>query len=354
LENLNIDIAFSQSQVVLKTLSATIGGGTITGQGTMSVRNLQPDTLDLGLTATKLTVTLPGLYSGGIDGSLTLTGPAHSPTLGGTVTLSHGTVALAESAGGSGLGAASAPSIPLALDASLVIGDDVTYVLGPARARLAGSVHASGTIQKPALSGQIEAVSGSVRLLGTPFTLTQAVATFSEDHGIYPQIAVTAQGLYGPTRVVFSVTGFLPNPTINVSSDPPMSQDQILGLIAGTNGGQGSATGLLSQALFGSVTSSVQQAFGVDMTLSYESQAPLNLQIGRYLLSNLYLSVGAVVGRTSGYNRQVFGTLQPTNPNGEPYTVLGLQYTLSPSLSLSYYADSFGDNAFFVLNRIQF
>jgi len=227
------------------------------------------------------------------------------------------------------------------------------YVQGPARARLTGALHVGGTIGHPLLSGQIQAVNGTVNILGTPFTIQQGVLTFSESRGLYPGISVTAQGLYGPTRVFLNVEGSLPAPTLTWSADPPMNQDQILALVTGTSGGQG-ATGLLSQVLFGSVTSSMQQAFGLDaLTLSYDAQSPVNVQIGKYLLTNVYLSIGQVFGRSSGYVRPNFGTLTPLN-SAQPYTVLGIQYILSPTLSASYYADSLGDNAIFLLDRIPF
>ena len=53
-----------------------MGGGTLTGQGTVSVKDLRPDTVALSLTGRNLTMAVPGLYTGGVDGSLSLSGPA--------------------------------------------------------------------------------------------------------------------------------------------------------------------------------------------------------------------------------------------------------------------------------------
>ncbi|HLN13322.1 MAG TPA: translocation/assembly module TamB domain-containing protein, partial [bacterium] len=250
-ENLNININFSQSQIELQQLSATMGGGTLTGQGTVSVKDLRPDTVALVLSGTNITVVMPGLYSGGVDGSLSLSGPALRPTLAGTINLSHGTVAVTEAAGPGTLS-----DVPIRLDASVVLGDSVNYVQGPARARLTGGLHIGGTIGRPVLTGQVQAINGTINILGTPYTVSQGVLTFSEGSGVFPHISVTAQGLYGPTRVFLNVDGVLPTPTLSWTSDPPMSQDQVLALVVGTSGGQSSPAGLLSQVLFGSLTSS--------------------------------------------------------------------------------------------------
>jgi len=349
-ENLNVDITFSQSELVVRALSATIGGGPLTAQGTISVKDLRPDTVALSLTGRDLTMAVAGLYTGGVDGLLTLSGPAATPTLAGAVTLSHGTVTLT-----SALAPGSLVAVPLRLDVPVELGDDVMYVQGPARARLAGTLHVGGTIGEPALSGQIQAVNGTIAILGTPYTISRGVLTFGEQAGLYPQISASAQGTYGATRVFLDIDGVLPTPTLTWSSDPPLSQDQVLALVAGTSSTGSSPAGFLSQMLFGSISSSIQQAFRLDaLTVSYNPQNPFELQIGKYLLTDVYLSLGEVFGRSAAYTLPAFGSVAPFNASGQPYTVLGIQYHLSPTVSASYNVDSLGDNVVYLLARIPF
>ncbi len=351
IENVNADIAFSQSEILVRSLSATVGAGTMETQGTIGIKNLQPSTVALDLAAKGVTLQIPGLYSGGLDGTLHLGGPATQPTLAGDVTVSHGQVALAASpaAGGGG-------PIPVGLDVAVKLGDNVAYAQGPVRAELSGGIHVGGTLARPALSGEIRALNGTLALFGTPYTVTDGSVVFSEASGLNPQISAHAQAMYGDTRVFLDINGVLPSPAITWSSDPPMAQDKILALVAGTSGASGgSPTAFLSQMVLGSITQTLQQALRLDtLTISYDTQSPLTLQIGKYIFKNVYLSLSEVIGRSSVTTLPSIGSLAPLNPSGQPYTVLGIQYYLSPSVSLTYNVDSLGESGVFLLTRFPF
>jgi len=350
IENVNADITFSQSEVVVRNLSATVGGGAVQSQGTVAIKNLRPDTVALGLTARGATVAVPGLYSGGADATLAVTGEARRPTLSGTVTLSHGTVALANE-----VGPGAVEGAPVGLDVTIVLGSGVVYAQGPARADLDGALHIGGTLAKPALSGRIQALNGTIAILGTPYTVTSGTLNFSEAAGLDPQVAVLAQAVYGGTRVFLDISGVLPTPTLTWSSDPPMSEDKILALVAGTTGAEGSPATLLSQVLLGSISQSLQRAFRLDaLTISYDTQNPLTLQIGKYVFRDFYVSLSEILGRSAVPSLPGFGAVVPLNPTGQPYTVVGVQYSLSPTVSLSYNVDTLGDSGMFVVARVPF
>jgi len=60
-----------------------------------------------------------------------------------------------------------------------------------------------------------------------------------------------------------------------------------------------------------------------------------------------------VIGRSSSTTTTLpsVGSLTPLNPSGQPYTVLGVQYYLSPTVSLTYNVNSLGDSGIFMLAR---
>jgi len=350
IENLNADITFSQSEVVVRTLSATVGGGTVQSQGTVAIKNLRPDMVALSLTAKGVTLAVPGLYSGGVDATLALAGEVRRPTLAGTVTLSRGTVALAN-----GVGPGAVEGAPVGLDVIVVLGSGVVYAQGPARADLDGAIHIGGTLAKPAVSGRIQSLNGTIAILGTPYNITSGTLIFSEASGLDPQIAVLAQAVYGGTRVFLDISGVLPTPTLTWSSDPPLSEDKILALVAGTTGAEGSPASLLSQVLLGSISQSLQRVFRLDvLTISYDTQNPLTLQIGKYIFRNFYVSLSEILGRPAVPSLPAFGTVVPLNPTGQAYTVVGVQYYLSPTVSVAYNVDTLGDSGVFLVTRIPF
>ncbi len=359
LEDVGVDIVFSQDQVLVRDLSAVIGGGRAAVHGTVAISNLRPEALALDLTAQQVTADVPGLYAGQVDAALTLAGPAAHPVLAGTATLSNGRV---EVDGGFAPAAPRHAAVGLAVN--VAAGDNVAFDAGVVRAHLAGEVRVGGTLGAPRLSGTVRSLDGTVAILGTPFTIVEGEAAFSEALGFEPQIRARAQAMYGDTQVFLDVQGVLPNATLVWSSEPPMSQQDILALVAGSSGYSGSAAGLAGQELgrmfLGSVGQAIQRALHLDeFTVSYSTQNPVTLRIGKFIVRSLYLSLTEVFGRPTSPDTPVPpvpgpGLLTRLSYTGQPYTVLGLEYFLSPSVFLSYNVDTLGDNAIFLLTRYPF
>ena len=376
-ENVNADITFSQDQILVDDLSATLGGGPVVMSGTIAVSDLRPESLSLRLDAHRLAVDLPGLYTGGVDADLALTGPAAHPVLSGDVSLSQGHIAVdgpGDPAGWSGT--------PVALDLTATAGDGVWYDQGSVRAAVGGQVHIGGTPAQPSLSGRVRSREGTISLLGTSFTLTEGEAVFSEALGLDPQITAHAQATvtrpqsaFGETRVFLDADCVLPDSSpscLVLSADPPMTRSEILALLAGTTAANapGPTPDVVGQTvvgrvLLGSLRQAFQRAFSLDeFTISYDTtvQNPVTLKVGKFIVQSVYVSVAEVMGRgpqtgstsVAPAPAPASGPLTPLNPSGQAYTVLGLQLVLSPSVSLSYDVDTLGDSGAFLLTRIPF
>jgi translocation and assembly module TamB len=354
IDDLRADVTFSQDEIVVRQLAATIGGGQADVHGTVSVRGLRPDAADLTFVGRHLTVDVPGVYAGGLDGALRLSGPAAHPVLEGRMILSHGQVGGALPQGSRGFS-----GLPVALDVTLQSGDDVRFAQGAVQTTLAGEVHVGGTPGAPRLAGRVQAVDGTITLLGTPFTLAQGEAVFSEALGFDPQITARAQAVIGDTRVFMTVGGVAPDLSVQWSSDPPMTQQEILALVTGSGAG-GPAAGLVSQELgrlvLGSVGQAIQRALRLDeFSISYDTQSPITLRIGKFIVRNLYLSLAEVLVRPGPTNPVPLpGPLPRPTTHTQSYLALGVQYFLSPSVYLAYDVDSLGGSGVFLLTRFPF
>ena len=361
LENVAADITFSHDLIEVHDVSADIGGGHLAVKGTAAVSDFRPQMLDLGLTARQLNVDMPGLYTGRVDASLALKGPAGDPLLSGGITVSGGRITYAGSMPGAAPGVQA--GLPVRLDVTIGTGADVSYGEGPVQVALAGSVHAGGTLAQPKLSGEVRSDGGSVNLFGTTFTVVEGRATFSEGLGLTPLVTARAQGQIGDTRVFVDVSGPLSNPSVVWSSEPPMSQTDILALVFGATGEAGTPTGLagreLGRLLLGSVTSAIQRALHLDeLSVSYDTQSPVSLRIGKFLTAKFYLTLTEVIAQTTAPGSTTAAVLpgpyaRPTLA-GQSYTVLGVEYLVSPNVSISFDADTLGDNGFFLLTRFPF
>jgi translocation and assembly module TamB len=379
IDNIGADITFSRDQVNVHDVSADVGGGHVAVQGTAAISDFRPQALDLTLTAKQLTLDVPGLYTGRVDAALALRGPVPEPTLSGGVTLSHGRVTYTGGLAGGAEPAARRTLPPVPLDVNVVSNGDLSYGEGPVQLALAGGVHAGGTLADPKLSGEVRSDGGSVSLFGTPFTVVEGRATFSESLGFTPMVTARAQGQIGDYRIFIDVSGLLPNPSVVWSSEPPLTQTDILALVFGATGEAGTPTGFagreLGRLLIGSVTSAIQRALHLDeLTLNYDTQNPITLRIGKFITAKFYLAVTEVFpqqagtgssasnGSSSGGSASgsvltapvLSGIFSRPVPAGQNYTVLGLDYLVSPNLSISYDADTLGNNGFFVLTRFPF
>lgn len=395
IENVAADITFSQDKVEVHDVSGDVGGGHLAVNGTAAFSNFRPQAVDLALTAKALNVDVPGLYTGGVDAALALSGPASGPLLSGNVTLSRGRITytgrLPVGSGPSAEGApapnGSAPSAegapapngsarsaetalaPIGLDVTMGTEGDLSYSEGSVQLALRGSVHAGGTLPEPTLSGVVTSDGGTVNLFGTTFTVLEGRATFAEGLGLTPLVAARAQGQIGDVRVFVDVSGLMSNPTVTWSSQPPLSQSDILALVFGTTGEAGvpgvpggAAGRELGQLVLGPVTTAVERALNLnEVSVSYNTQNAVTLRVGKFVTAQFYLTVTEVFPQqapttaTPGSIVTLLATpLQRPGLVGQSYTVLGCEYLLSPSVSFSYDVDTFGDNAFFLLTRIPF
>ena len=110
---------------------------------------------------------------------------------------------------------------------------------------LAGELDVSGRLQAPQLAGALVATDGSVSSYNHVFRLVNAVATFDPADGIVPTIDARAtarvrnpdpdpsRNVAGSANITVSVSGTPDNNNLQVtySSDPPYSQEQIVGLL---------------------------------------------------------------------------------------------------------------------------
>jgi translocation and assembly module TamB len=164
-----------------------------------------------------LTLNLPNLYQGGVNGKVTVTGSAFNPVIGGQVLLANGQVFLpttnapatpGEQGAGSreqgaeeekrqggqgGQGGASEAPVELN-DLRLTLGNNVSVTLPPILDfQAAGTLVVNGMLSDLRPSGTINLQRGSVNLFTTQFALDRGydhTATFTPKQGLDPILDV--------------------------------------------------------------------------------------------------------------------------------------------------------------------
>jgi translocation and assembly module TamB len=98
-------------------------------------------------------------------------------------------------------------------------------------AELGGNLHLRGTTDNPSVSGGFDMIRGTFALAGTQLTFTSGRVSFNGaglKGRLDPSLDFTAQATVTDATVTLHVTGLADSPQFELSSSPPLPQDEIL------------------------------------------------------------------------------------------------------------------------------
>ncbi|MBW4053634.1 MAG: hypothetical protein HIU85_19665 [Proteobacteria bacterium] len=250
LEHIDARLVGGQGILRIESMTARAGPGQLSAKGTvgllqhdipvhitLTAHHIQPITNDI-LTANLDTNML---VAGTLRKRLDITGKVHVNRA--SITVPNG---FPPSVASLHVVRPGKPAQPVAAAASkLVIGLGITldapaaiFVHGRGlNAQLGGQLKVGGTSASPQVSGGFSMVRGSFTLAGTNLNFKSGRVSFNGEGlkgGLDPSLDFVAQStvIYnGPTTVTLRITGFADSPKIALSSNPPLPQDDLLGLL---------------------------------------------------------------------------------------------------------------------------
>lgn len=201
LTNVTGTVLFDFDRLQVQDGTAQFSDGTITAGGTLPISRPAPQENPLAVNIGELAINLKGLYSGRVQGGVTITGTALAPTIGGAVTLSNGQVPLAQGAGatttgGGGTGGGDTDSgSPIKFNnLQLILGKGIQITQAPILNFLAeGELTVNGSLGSLRPRGEIELKRGQVNLFTTQFRLARGydqTARFTPERGLDPILDV--------------------------------------------------------------------------------------------------------------------------------------------------------------------
>jgi translocation and assembly module TamB len=341
LTDLNAHVMGDGSQVRLTQLSARAGSGTLAASGdvnlaapglplqlTLTGRNAQPLKSDLITTNVNLDIKVTGelahqdLQAAGLVriNNATINIPNGLPP---DVAVLHVVKP------GEAPPAAPAPARPLIARFDLTVNAPTgIFVKGRGvNAQVGGILHVSGSSSRPNISGGFDLIRGTLDMAGSTLTFNSGRISFNGtglNHKIDPTLDFTASTYSAGVTATLHITGYADAPVINLSSMPPLPQDEILArLLFGESASQltalqaaGIGAGLISLTGVGGGASSlnpitaIQHALGLNrLTISSgtpggpqvnsptgnqptQNSSGATIQAGRYITNRVY--VGAV------------------------------------------------------------
>ena len=294
--------------------------------------------MNLKLVANHAAVNVTGYVKGEANGEIQVANPKAGETavIGGTITLTHTSFGMPSGPAGSAppqFVSAGYTYPPVGLNVNVALGDDVKLQSTTVAAPLMPTTQAAvirGTIRQPDIHGTVALAPRRGRVTSSALVLDSGVLTFhTEVDGTAPLGAriILLKGTYdvqaeqtlvtadvdgrnvGPVHVDMKIHGVIETaggPRVEVSSEPELTQEQILtliGLSAYAPGGTTDASQLLSQravsllasgireALLSPIEAQLTKSLGLqEFTLVASFNQPLEVNIGKYLFKNLLLS----------------------------------------------------------------
>ena len=267
--NANARLAFSGTSVALEALHANVGGGTLDGSGRLDLPfpGVHTNNYAIALTARGAKVDSPQFGRGSIDGALQLRSGTAAPVLSGEVTLSNASIRIlsiyrsVNGGGTSGGGSARTTPFDVSFDVIAHAGKNVRVQASSPYIDIgtSGTLDLTGTLAAPKLAGVLTANAGGIfSTYNRAFRVQQASVTFNPADGLLPYVDLRAYAhvtnpdpdptrnavgsaditvtVNGPADELAAGTGSV----ISYASNPPYSQEQIIGL-------------LLDASLFGAV-----------------------------------------------------------------------------------------------------
>ena len=282
LSQMNGTLAFDQDRLDVKDLTAVSGGGKLQLGGFITYqRGLYGD---LTATAKDVRIRYPQGVSSMADAKLRLQGTQSSLLLSGNVTITRFVIgsdldlaALSSSGSVSLPPDPNAPSNHLRLDIHILSAPQLDFQ--NSYAKLAGEVdlRIRGTLAQPSLLGHIAITDGSATFAGTKYELQRGDIYFTNPVRIDPLIDLTATARVEDYDITIAMNGTTSKLTPTFRSEPPLSEQDIFGLLATGRtqeeqqiysqqqqaaGVNSTADALLGGALNATVSSRIQKLFG--------------------------------------------------------------------------------------------
>ena len=281
LGDINGSLVFNQDRLEVEHLTARTGGGLVTFGGFITYGrnagfNLTANGSEIRFRYAGISVTA--------DESLRLVGTLQSSILSGDVTVtrfaqipsSDLTFALAQ-VGPAPIAVANSPLNNLRLDVRILSTPELT--VQTALAKLAGDVdlRLRGTAARPVLLGRINIAEGDIKLAGAKYHLERGDITFTDPVRIDPVLDIEASTRVRDYDITIGLHGTFERLNTTYRSDPPLSSEDIVALLAfgrtqqesamnaaPQSGFAESASGaILGQAINQAVSNRVSRIFGV-------------------------------------------------------------------------------------------
>ncbi|MDQ2839453.1 MAG: translocation/assembly module TamB domain-containing protein [Acidobacteriota bacterium] len=240
LSNANGVILLNGTNASIESLTAESGGGKVTLSGFVGLGSRVPS-FNLRAAASRVRVRYSGV-SATSNAAITLTGNLRRSLLAGTISVERIAYASSSDAGSLLSAASTPPSTPsspspllssMRLDVHVLTAPDIQVVSTYSnRLSVLANLTLRGTAQDPGILGRITVTDGELVFFGNTYTVTTGNINFYDPTSISPVLNVSLETVAQGVNVTIGVTGPMDDLKLSYRSDPPLTFEQIVQLLA--------------------------------------------------------------------------------------------------------------------------
>ncbi|WP_413557644.1 translocation/assembly module TamB domain-containing protein [Bdellovibrio sp. HCB209] len=342
LERLQSNVSFSQSRIIINDLKGQIAGGTMTGDGSVIINGPKDFPVSVRAHLDNISLNVPDRVHTTGEADLLFSGKWFPFVLSGTYRVSGGIFEREFIEGGSGVAniqqSAYLPKVlrdtqfePVLLDIQVNLDKPLPVKNSLFDGSVSGHIAVKGAPTNPVLLGKITTEKRSKLIFkDRQFDIQTANVDFADPNQINPNLYVTATSRVNEYDVSLFASGSAKNPTIKLTSVPPLSEQDIVSLIALGVTSQSMATSGQSKALADQAGLEVAgAAFAKEINKPLESTLGLNLSVTSQYDSTRNISVPKItLSRRLTEKVKISGSRQVGDVSG--YDVK-LEYLLNPN-----------------------
>lgn len=240
LSNGNGVILLNGTNASIQNLTGETGGGKVTLSGFVGYANSNVN-FNLRAAANKVRVRYSGI-SVTSNANISLTGNTNRSLVSGTVTVQRIAYGSSGDAGSLLSTASTPPTTPSApspilanmrLDAHILTSPDLRVVTTYAnKLAVAADLQLRGTAAEPGMLGRVTVTDGQLVFFGNTYTVNTGTINFYDPTSIQPVLNISLETIAQNVDVTLGVSGPINNLQLHYTSDPPLTFQQIVKLLA--------------------------------------------------------------------------------------------------------------------------
>ncbi len=242
-ENLTADVQFSQSKVLINGFNGVLAGGRFEGDGSILISGPQNIPTNIKATLSGVSLNVPDRVRTNGDAEVIFSGNWFPFTLSGTYHVQGGFMDkefTEESASNNLKQSSYLPKMilqsafePVLLDLNIVLEKPLAIKNSMVDGSVSGQITVKGPPAQPILGGQVLTEKGTKAIFRDKvFEVQSANVRFTNEADVNPDLYVTARSRIDEYDINMLIQGKAKNPALKLSSVPPLSDQDIISLIA--------------------------------------------------------------------------------------------------------------------------